>query len=233
MNFWKDYLGEVLKAFWEALAVTDTLVIGVLIVAGIGSVWLGGHAEHPSWQIAFSILLISLVLLLVRMPYRLYAEQRALIGSLNQRLTRISEDRPFRFNGISTEKWVRRNPAYGPWAIERIGLEFENVGDQALDWKITKFRVEYQQNEKETMLPVDGRYHLHARETMVLGVDVSGLEVMIFPIGNPTTVRISFCVEYDNVIPLRVRKIKRVIDYRIRNLVLEDYYTDIVEQGEW
>ena len=49
MDFWKDYLHEVLRAFWRALERTDTLVIDVLILAGIGGLWLDGHAEHPSW----------------------------------------------------------------------------------------------------------------------------------------------------------------------------------------
>src|SRR5260221_8097768 len=86
-GYWKDYLREVFRAFWRALERTDTLVIVVLIVAGIGSLWLGGHAEHPSWQIAFTIFLVSLFVLLVKMPFKLYAEQRATIHSLNQRLT--------------------------------------------------------------------------------------------------------------------------------------------------
>jgi hypothetical protein len=75
------------QAFWGALERTDTLVIGVLILAGISSLWFGGHAGHPSWQIAFSIFLVSLLALVIKMPYRLYAEQRATIHSLNERLS--------------------------------------------------------------------------------------------------------------------------------------------------
>ena len=87
MDFWKDYLREVFRTFWQALERTDTLVIAVLIAAGIGSVWLGSNPEHPSWKIAFAIFLVSLFVLLGKMPYRLYAQQRATIQSLNQRLT--------------------------------------------------------------------------------------------------------------------------------------------------
>jgi hypothetical protein len=86
MDFWKDYLREVFRAFWRALERTDTLVIGVLILAGISSLWLGGHAEHPSWQVAFAIFIVSLFGLLIKMPYRLYAEQRTTIRSLKKRL---------------------------------------------------------------------------------------------------------------------------------------------------
>jgi hypothetical protein len=58
MSFWKDYLRQVLPTFWYALALTDTLVIGVFIVAGIFAAafgFFGGHAEHPSWWIALAI----------------------------------------------------------------------------------------------------------------------------------------------------------------------------------
>jgi hypothetical protein len=155
-HFWSDSLRHVFKAFWRALERTDTLVVGLLILGGVGSLWFGGHAEHPSWQIALAIFLASLFVLLVKMPYRLYAEQRATIDSLNQRLARISEDRPLRFNDITIEKWIQHSPPYGLWTIERIGLEFENVGDQPLDWRITKLSVEYQNTETAIPLPGDG-----------------------------------------------------------------------------
>jgi hypothetical protein len=232
-HFGSDYLRHVFKAFWRALERTDTLVVGLLILGGVGSLWFGGHAEHPSWQIALAIFLASLFVLLVKMPYRLYAEQRATIDSLNQRLARISEDRPLRFNDITIEKWIQHSPPYGLWTIERIGLEFENVGDQPLDWRITKLSVEYQNTETAIPLPGDGRYCLHARETTVFAVDVPDLEITLTALGNPTTVRISFCIEYDNVIPLRVRKMQRVTDCNIRNLTRNDYYTNIVDQREW
>jgi hypothetical protein len=86
MGFWRDYLREVFTAFWHALERTDTLIVFVFIAAGISSLWLGGHAEPPSWQIALMIFLGSFFVLLVRLPYRLYAEQRATIHSLKRRL---------------------------------------------------------------------------------------------------------------------------------------------------
>jgi uncharacterized integral membrane protein len=89
MHFWKDYLRQVFSTFWHALALTDTLVIGTFIVAGVLAAafgFFGGQAEHPAWWIALAIFLVSLVVLLVIMPYRLYAEQRATIDSLNERL---------------------------------------------------------------------------------------------------------------------------------------------------
>jgi uncharacterized integral membrane protein len=95
MAFWKDYIRHVLPAFWHALALTDTLVIGVFIAAGISAAafgFFGGHAEHPSWWIALAIFLVSLLVLLIRMPYRLYAQQRATINALNNQLARITED---------------------------------------------------------------------------------------------------------------------------------------------
>ena len=49
-HFWSDYLRHVFKAFWRALERTDTLVVGLLILGDVGSLWFGGHAEHPSWQ---------------------------------------------------------------------------------------------------------------------------------------------------------------------------------------
>jgi hypothetical protein len=108
-HFWSDYLRHVFKAFWRALERTDTLVVGLLILGGVGSLWFGGHAEHPSWQ------------------------------------------------------------------------------------RITKLSVEYQNTETAIPLPGDGRYCLHARETTVFAVDVPDLEITLTALGNPTTVRISFC----------------------------------------
>ena len=87
MSFWKDYLREVFRAFWHALERTDTLVIVVFILSGIGSAALGRRTDHPSWKVAFAIFIVSLFGLLVRMPYRLYAEQRGTIESLKQKLT--------------------------------------------------------------------------------------------------------------------------------------------------
>ena len=115
MDSWKDYLRKVFPAFWHALALTDTLVIGVFIAAGIaaGFGFFGGHAEHPFWWIALAIFVISLFVLLVRMPYRLYAEQRTVIYSLNDRLARISEDRPLSFNGLSLGRYVQPRPPHG------------------------------------------------------------------------------------------------------------------------
>jgi hypothetical protein len=51
MDSWKDYLQHVFPAFWHALALTDTLVIGVFIFAGIFAAafnFFDGRAEHPS-----------------------------------------------------------------------------------------------------------------------------------------------------------------------------------------
>jgi hypothetical protein len=60
MHFWKDYLSQVFSTFWHALALTDTLVIGAFIVAGILAAlgFFGGHAEHPAWWIALAIFLV-------------------------------------------------------------------------------------------------------------------------------------------------------------------------------
>ena len=87
MTLWKDYLREVLRTFWQALERTDTLVITMFIVSGIASVWLGSIPEHPSWKIAFAIFLVSLFVLLVKMPYCLYVQQRTAILVLTERLT--------------------------------------------------------------------------------------------------------------------------------------------------
>jgi hypothetical protein len=135
MGFWRDYLRQVLPAFWHALALTDTLVIGVFILAGISAAafgLFGGHGEHPAWWIALVILLVALIILLVRIPYKLYAEQRTTINSLNEKLVKFSDDRPFRFEGMSIEHSVQPQPPYGPWIIDRIELEFENMGDQRI-----------------------------------------------------------------------------------------------------
>jgi hypothetical protein len=236
MHFWKDYLSRIFWTFWHALALTDTLVIGAFIVAGILAAFgfYGGHVEHPAWWIALAIFLVSLLVLLVRMPYRLYADQRTTINALNTQMARISEDRPFRFNDITIERWLRRNPAaYGPWTIQRMILHFENVGDQPLNWRIPKLSLEHEKRLIPIILPDDRKYCLLARDTMDLGFDVPDLDIVVHPLGNPTTVRVKFCVEYDNIVALRVRKMKRVIDCNIRNLVGDDYYSNVVEQREW
>jgi hypothetical protein len=85
-GYWKDYIREVFPAFWRALESTDKLVIVVLILSGVGSLWFGSHAEHPSWQIALAIFLVSLFVLVLKMPYKLYVKQRATTQSLTERL---------------------------------------------------------------------------------------------------------------------------------------------------
>jgi hypothetical protein len=87
MPLWKGYLREVFSTFWKALERTDTLVIAMFILSGIASAWLRINPEHPSWTIALAIFLTSFFVLLVKMPYRLYVRQRAMIDALTERLT--------------------------------------------------------------------------------------------------------------------------------------------------
>jgi hypothetical protein len=86
-QYWKDYLRELLRVCWRALERTDTLVILAFITSGIVSLGLGTHHEHPSWQISFTIFLVSLFFLLAKMPYKLYKEQRITINRLREGLT--------------------------------------------------------------------------------------------------------------------------------------------------
>jgi len=237
MDSWKDYLRKVFPAFWHALALTDTLVIGVFIAAGIaaGFGFFGGHAEHPSWWIALAIFVISLFVLLVRMPYRLYAEQRTVIHSLNDRLARISEDRPLSFNGLSLGRYVQPHPPHGDWIIERIDLGFENTGAERMSWTLADFFLEYQGTRKTIPPPVGaGRYCLLAREANDYGFDVRGLKIQLQPLRVPTTIRFGFTIDYDNVPPVRVRRMRRILDCNIRRLWSGDYDWDvnIVEQLE-
>jgi hypothetical protein len=148
------------------------------------------------------------------------------------KLARISEDRPFRFNGMNIERWVQLKPPYGPWTIQRMALEFENFGDQSLDWQIIKLSLEHDNSVIPIILPDNRKYCLLSRETINFGFDVPSLDIMLQGVGNPTTVRVSFCVEYDNIVALRVRKMKRVLDCKIRTLAGDNYYVDIVEQRE-
>jgi hypothetical protein len=168
MDFWKDYLRQVFRAFWHALERTDTLVIGVFILAGImaaGFGFFGGHAEHPSWQIALAIFLISLFVLLVRVPYRLYAEQRTTINGLNNKIARIAEDRPLAFTGLALRRCVQPRPPYGEWIIERIELGFENTGAERISWRLTEFSSNTAAREGTSRCPSvrEGTASLHER----------------------------------------------------------------------
>ena len=86
-GYWKDYLREVARAFWVLLnaptlwssACSSLRVSAVFGLADMLGIHLG--------RSAFSIFLVSLLALVIKMPYRLYAEQRATIHSLNERLT--------------------------------------------------------------------------------------------------------------------------------------------------
>jgi hypothetical protein len=238
MNFLRDYLRQVFPAFWHALALTDTLVIGVFILAGMSAAafgFFGGHGEHPSWLIALAIFLVSLLVLLVRIPYGLYAEQRTFINERNEKLARISEDRPLIFNGLSIGRYVQPHPPHGDWIIERIELGFENTGAERICWTLPELFFDYQGTRRTIPLPaVAGRYCLVARASMDYGFDVPGLQIPLQPLRVPTTIRFGFTVEYDNIPPVNVRRIRRVLDCSIRRLWSGDYDCDfnIVEQLE-
>jgi hypothetical protein len=235
MNFWKDYLRQVFPAFWHALAITDTLVIGVFILAGISAAafgLFGGHGEHPAWWIALAIFLVSLLVLLIRIPYRLYAQQRTTINTLNDKLGRITEDRPLSFTGLSIEHCVQARPPYGPWIIDRIELGFENMGDQRISWTITEFFYENGGGRSPIPLPAGaGRYCLLARYSADYGFDVPGLQIQLQALV-PTIFRVRFGVEYDNIPPLNVRRVKRVLECSVRSLRPMDYEVNIIEQVE-
>jgi hypothetical protein len=233
---WKDYIRQVIPAFWHALTLTDTLVIGVFILAGGCAAafgLFGGHAEHPSWWIAFAIFLIALVVLLVRIPYEIYSEQKTRIEELEHKLCRISEDRPLSFNGLSVEHCVQSRPPYGPWIIDRIGLEFENMGDQRISWTITEFFYEKAGVKLAIPLPVGaGRYSLLARERVDYGFDVPGLEIQLQGPLVPTTFRVGFGAQYDNIPPLKIRHMRRLLECSVRSLAPLNCNVNIIEQRE-
>ena len=168
MSFWKDYLRQVFPAFWHAAALTDTLVIIVFIVTGALTVALGlfgGHPEHPPWWIALAIFLISLLVLLVRIPYGLYSKQRVEVQKLEHKLGKIREDRPLSFTGLSIEHLNQARPPYGPVSIDRIELGFENTGAERLSVAIADLYFEYGGRRTPIPLPAGaGRYNLLARE---------------------------------------------------------------------
>ena len=69
---------------------------------------------------------------------------------------------------------------------------------------------------------------------MNYGFDVPGLQIQLQILRVPTTVRFGFTVEYDNIPPLKVRHMKRIIECNIRTLRPADYDCDwnVIEQGE-
>jgi hypothetical protein len=235
-SFRKDYLREIIPAFWHALALTDTLVIGVFILAG-GSATafglFGGHTEHPSWWIAFAIFLMSLLVLLVRIPYALYSKQRAKINELQDKLARIREDRPLSFTGLSIEHFVQRHPPYGPVSIDRIELGFENTGGERLSLTITDLYFEWGGRKIPILLPAGAdRYNLLAREEVGYGFDVPGLEVQLRAL-QATMIRFGFRAAYDNVPPLKARGMERVLDCGVRSVRPFHYDVTIVHQIEF
>jgi hypothetical protein len=227
-GYWKDYLREVIPAYWRAFERTDTLVIVVFIVSGIFAIFgfFGGHADHPSAQIALAILLLTLFVLLVKVPYRLYADQRGKIASLTDQLARIADDRPFRFDGLSVGPWIRKRIP-GPWTILTMQLSFVNVGDATLRWQLKEVSLLHEGRAIPITLPGEGKYVVHARNDADVEFDVPDLNVML-----PAVVRVSFSAEYDNIPALRIRRLAGVLDCKIKNLVGGDYEVDIVEQRE-
>jgi hypothetical protein len=179
-----------------------------------------------------AIFLISLFVLLVRVPYRLYAEQRTTMNGLNDQIARITEDRPLSFTGLSIEHCVQARPPYGEWNIERIELGFENTGGQRISWTFTELFFEYGGTRKDIPLPDGaGRFCLLARESVDYGFDMPGLQIQVQALRR-TTIRFGFSVEYDNVPPLKVRRMKRILDCGVRSLRPMDYEVNIIEQVE-
>ena len=67
---------------------------------------------------------------------------------------------------------------------------------------------------------------------MDYGFDVPGLQIRLHGPLAPTSIRFGFRVEYDKIPPLKVRRMKRVLDCSIRSLRPVDYNVTIVEQLE-
>jgi hypothetical protein len=84
-------------------------------------------------------------------------------------------------------------------------------------------------------LPVGaGKYCLLAREANDYGFDVPGLQIQLHALRVPATIRFGFTIDYDNIPPVRVRCLRRILDFNIRRLWSGDcdWDVNIVEQLE-
>jgi hypothetical protein len=77
-----------------------------------------------------------------------------------------------------------------------------------------------------------GGYCLLPRETADYGFDVHGLQIQLQALHVPTIFRVGFNVEYDNVPPLNLRHMKRLLECSVRSLRPVDYDVNIIEQVE-
>jgi hypothetical protein len=200
------------------------------LMSGSPSVPVAIFAFYLENQIAKLALWATAAGCLILSAYQLWKPERTKAVELQSQLAKISEDRPLSFTGLALSRWYAHDFTRGDWVIERIELGFENTGAQRLRWTITEFFFEYGRTRTAIPLPVGaGKYGLPPRESMNYGFDVPGLQV-----GVPTNVRFGFTVEYDNIPPLNTRRMRRIIECRIRALWPADYDRDwnVIEQGE-
>jgi hypothetical protein len=193
---------------------------------------VGFYLENTIARIAFWIIAAGCLIL---SGYQLWKPERTKAIELQRQLARISEDRPLSFTGLSLGRYIQPRPPYGDWLIERIELGFENTGAQRLRWTIKDFFYEDRGIRTAIPLPAGaGKYSLPPREAMDYGFDVPGLQIQLQALRVPTTIRFGFTVEYDNIPPLNVRHMKRLIESNIRTLRPADYDCDwnVIEQDE-
>ncbi len=212
------------KAFWRSW---------FALMSGIPSVPVAIGAFYLENTIAKIALWVTAAGCLILSAYSLWKTERTKVQDLQTQLAKIREDRPLSFTGLALERCVQPRPPYGEWIIERIELGFENTGAERISWTLKEFFFEYGGTRRDVPLPAAaGRYCLLAREAVDYGFDVPGLQIQVKPLGVPTTVRFGFSVEYDNVPPLKVRRMGRVIDCNIRNPRPTDPDWNIIEQRE-
>ena len=111
---------------------------------------LGFYLESP---VAKILLWVTAGGCLVLSAYFLWRPERAKVVKLQNRLARISEDRPLSFNGLSIGRYVQPHPPHGDWIIERVELGFENTRAERISWTLAEFFFEYRGTNRTIPLP--------------------------------------------------------------------------------
>ncbi|MEW6659483.1 MAG: hypothetical protein AB1424_12560 [Thermodesulfobacteriota bacterium] len=222
------------EAFWPSLNITKTIIFVLFICTGL-AIYLYPPARMVvewtnlgGWQGAAKILCVIVVIRFFFASYLIFKDENTQLIATKETLSRISEDRPFSYVNIAPR--VRTNN-FNIWTVEKIELLFDNLSERTISYKIIELFCEIEGNRRTIPLPPNAGGYIHARQRISYGFEPNDLTVRIFP----AIIIIGFCIEYDNVPPLKKRGTKSIIRHTFRSFAPMDKHwnTDIINQDEY
>jgi len=232
MSFFK-YCGQVLYvACTHTFHASHTIIMVVIFVAGTFTLFVpkfrnGIDINDAELTVTIVVAIFSIRLFLA--PYWISKKQNDEIDSQRAQLDRISEDRPLTYVNLNLSVTGNNFHSRPTFTIARMELNFENVGDRMIRYKITE--LFFEREDKKTVVPLGAEAvaFVHARQSMSYGFDVTGFSVQKFPV----VIIVGFKLNYDNVPAVRARGMRRVIENKFLSFVPMKWSNIIREQEEY